>query len=246
MNSDRVFWHDGERTARVPIDCLRAIVTEAREVDRVQPATSVAVFTALALHANGSGEGARPKVDTIADMLDLSAAQVRRIIGNVLVPAGVVEKKPVVVGGRKVGNAYRLQRPVKPQAHTPIAPQGALPIAPQGAPQSRPKARSREQTTEHPKEQTPGPATGPLARELCKRVWDRCDPKPATPFIGAAKIAEKLLAAGHPASAIEDAMVAAPTISTGAVELQLNRGRRGAQARPIATDRDAPSGRLEL
>lgn len=91
------------------------------------------------------------------------------------------------------------------------------------------------------------PATGSVAQPLVKRVWDRSDPKPATPFIGAVKIAERLLAAGWPADAVEDAMVEAPTISTGAVELVLNRrkppARRGA-AGPVSARRDAPEGRV--
>jgi len=242
--TDEVFWHDGERTARVPIDCVRAVVAAARKADRVQPATAVAVFTALALHAGSNGKGARPKVDTIGELLDLSAAQVRRVI-NVLCAAGVCSKSALVVGGRKVGNAYTLTRP---QAQTPIAPQGALPIAPQGAPQSRPQARSKEQPVEQPTEQPAAPDVRATARALVKRVWDRCDPKPATPFIGAAKIAERLLVAGHAEQAVEEAMVAAPTISTGAVELQLNRGARGGRSPgpKLDTDRDAEAGRLYL
>lgn len=246
MSGDRVYWHDGERTARVPADCLRAIVATARNVDRVQPATSVAVFTALALHANGDGAGARPKVDTISDLLDLSAAQVRRIITNVLVPAGVVEKEARVENGRKVGNTYRLTRP---QAHTPIAPQGALPIAPESAvPQSRPEARLEEQTVEQPEEQTEGP--DPIqerAREIVSKVWERKDPKPATPFIGCVKIAEALLRAGHDPQAIGRAMVAVPTISTRWVEAEIAKGGPAPSRRaPIDTNRDAPEGRIDL
>lgn len=247
MSGDRVYWHDGERTARVPADCIRAIVSTARDVDRVQPATCVAVFTALALHAHGSGEGARPKVDTIADLLDLSAAQVRRVIANVLVPAGVVTKQARVEGGRKVGNAYTLTRP---QAHTPIAPQGALRIAPEGAvPQSRPEARSKEQPLEQPEEQTKEPdPVSVRAREIVTKVWERSDPKPATPFVGVVKIAERLLRAGHDPQAIGRAMLAVPTISTGWVEAEIKKssGTPPSRRAPIDTDRDAPEGRIDL
>ena len=93
-----------------------------------------------------------------------------------------------------------------------------------------------------------GDAGASLSLELVRRVWDRCSPKPATPFIGAVKIAERLLAAGWSAEAVENAMVAAPTISTGAVELVLNRQpkqqRRGAAA-PVASRRDGPQGRVQ-
>lgn len=246
MSGDRVYWHDGERTARVPADCLRAVVATARDTDRVQPATCVAVFTALALHAHGDGGGARPKVDTIADLLDLSAAQVRRVITKVLIPAGVVIKKADVREGRKVGNVYTLTRP---QAHIPTAPQGALPIAPQGASESRPRARLEEQSLEQPLEQTkdPDPVTV-RAKEIVDKVWERSSPKPATPYIGVVKIAEALLRAGHDPQAIGRAMLAVPTISTRWVEAEINRSGGPPESRrtPIDTNRDAPEGRIDL
>lgn len=246
MSGDRVYWHDGERTARVPIDCVHAIVSQARDTERVQPATCVAVFTALALHANGSGEGARPKVETIAELLDLSEGQVRRVISSVLVKAGVVSKSPWVVDGRKCGTTYRLTRP---QAHSPTAHQGALPIAHQGADEPRTGARLGEQTSEQTKEQTEG--EDPIrarARQIVDRVWERSDPKPATPYIGCVKIAEKLLKAGHDPQHIGRAMLEAPTISTGAVEFAINRRTKQAPTRrePIDTNREGPEGRIDL
>lgn len=95
----------------------------------------------------------------------------------------------------------------------------------------------------------PEPAAGSIARALVSRVWDRSNPKPATPFIAAVKIAERLLAAGWTEPQVEDAMVTAPTISTGAVELALARAlpARGVpRGAPVTTRRDGPEGRVKL
>ena len=85
------------------------------------------------------------------------------------------------------------------------------------------------------------------ARGICAAVWEQRSPKPATPYIGAVKITERLLAAGHADDAVLAAMLAAPTLSTGAIELQLSRGRRVIPLRrPLDGDRAAGSGRLDL
>lgn len=251
MSGDRVYWHDGERTARVPIDCVRAIVGHAARTDRVQPATCVAVFTVLALHADGSGEGARPKVSTIAELLGMSEPQVRRCISSVLIPAGVVSKAPHVVDGRKIGTLYSLRRPRTSDAHqgsfsdrSPVSEQTDHP----GSSEPIIGDRSGEQTLEQTKEQTKGDATRQRAQQIVDRVWERSDPKPATPYIGCVKIAEKLLKAGHDPQDIGRAMLEAPTISTGAVEFAINRRTKSAPSRrePIDTNREGPEGRIDL
>lgn len=86
------------------------------------------------------------------------------------------------------------------------------------------------------------------ARQIVDRVWERSDPKPATPYIGCVKIAEKLLRAGHDPQAIGRAMLEAPTISTGAVEFAINRRTKAAPSRrePIDTNREGPEGRIDL
>jgi hypothetical protein len=89
----------------------------------------------------------------------------------------------------------------------------------------------------------------PLEQMIAERVWEQLNPKPAQPFVAVRKIAAALLKAGHKAQAIEDAMLAAPTISTRACELVLNRNRRGRAApsvAPIITERDGPEGRIIL
>lgn len=86
------------------------------------------------------------------------------------------------------------------------------------------------------------------AREIVTKVWERSDPKPATPFVGVVKIAERLLRAGHDAQAIGRAMLAVPTISTGWVEAEIKKSSGTAPSRrtPIDTNRDAPEGRIDL
>lgn len=97
----------------------------------------------------------------------------------------------------------------------------------------------------------PAPAKDPIkerAREIVTKVWERSDPKPATPFVGVVKIAERLLRAGHDPQAIGRAMLAVPTISTGWVEAEIRKssGTPPSRRAPIDTDRDAPEGRIDL
>jgi hypothetical protein len=83
------------------------------------------------------------------------------------------------------------------------------------------------------------------ARSLVTRVWERADPKPATPFIAAVKIAEALLRAGHSRDDVGRAMLAAPTISTRTIEIEIAR-HKPATGRPIIEDREGESGRIDL
>jgi hypothetical protein len=75
-------------------------------------------------------------------------------------------------------------------------------------------------------------------------MWERVNPKPATPYIGVVKIAEGLLAAGWPADAIGAAMGSVPTISTRWVEAALRRARPAPAA--IDSDRTANTGVVKL
>jgi hypothetical protein len=58
-----------------------------------------------------------------------------------------------------------------------------------------------------------------------RRVYDARTPRPAGKFVGLAKIAERLLAAGHSVEAVEAAYMATPAFTTAALEFQLNGGR---------------------
>lgn len=87
------------------------------------------------------------------------------------------------------------------------------------------------------------------ARSLVAHVWERSNPKPATPFIAAVKIAEALLTAGHDRNAIGRAMLAAPTISTRTIEIELARSNpsRGAPRERISQwDRSEPDSALDF
>jgi hypothetical protein len=71
----------------------------------------------------------------------------------------------------------------------------------------------------------PADPTAALARALVRRVYDARTPRPAGKFVGLAKIAERLLAAGHSVEAVEAAYMATPAFTTAALEFQLNGGR---------------------
>jgi len=63
------------------------------------------------------------------------------------------------------------------------------------------------------------------ARALVRRVYDNRTPRPAGAFMGLAKIAQRLLEAGHSVEAVEAAYMATPAFTTDALEFQLNGGR---------------------
>jgi hypothetical protein len=74
-------------------------------------------------------------------------------------------------------------------------------------------------------------------------VWDQRQPKPATPFVAFPPIVDRLREAGWSDDAITAAAIAAPTLSTKALEVQLARGK--ARAPKIDTARDVPSGMVD-
>lgn len=83
------------------------------------------------------------------------------------------------------------------------------------------------------------------AREISSKVWERKNPRPATPFVGIVKIAEALLRAGHDPQAIGRAMIAVPTISTRWVEAEIARSSPSS-GQPVDDDRSGESGRVDL
>jgi DNA-binding transcriptional ArsR family regulator len=64
------------------------------------------------------------------------------------------------------------------------------------------------------------------AEALAKHVYDNRDPRPASPFIAWVKIFEKLLDVGWLPEQVRAAAMTASTISTGAMEVELNRSVR--------------------
>ena len=91
-------------------------------------------------------------------------------------------------------------------------------------------------------------ASTEVGREVTTALWDQRkaagQPVPAQPFVAVARIATRLLEAGHHRDDVLAAMVEAPTITTAAVELALSRRRPRARGR-VDQDRDGPSGRVE-
>lgn len=89
----------------------------------------------------------------------------------------------------------------------------------------------------------PPPPPNP-AHTLCRHVWDHKTPKPATPFIAAVKIAERLIGAGHDPDAVRDAMIQAPTLTTSSIEIALARHRPTTPSIEDSWDRSQPSGEI--
>ncbi len=87
------------------------------------------------------------------------------------------------------------------------------------------------------------PKPSPEARAVARAVWDQRQPKPATPFVAFPPIVDRLREAGWSDDAITAAAIAAPTLSTKALEVQLARGK--ARAPKIDTARDVPSGMVD-
>lgn len=85
-------------------------------------------------------------------------------------------------------------------------------------------------------------ASKALADKIARRVWEAKTPRPVTPFVAVRKLVTRFLEAGHAEESIAVAMIAAPTISIGAVELQLNRGRPAPRRQVIDSDRGGPAG----
>lgn len=81
-----------------------------------------------------------------------------------------------------------------------------------------------------------GPPKNPDGQAIARDLWDqrkaRGEPVPALRFIAVVKIAQSLVDAGHTRETVLAGMLAAPTISTGAVEFAIARHapRKGARS----------------
>lgn len=108
-----------------------------------------------------------------------------------------------------------------------ITKQDTPPNPPSGGKKRKPKPSPRE----------------PEAREVVSRVWENRNPRPALRFFQLIRVGVALLEAGHPAAAVEAAMMAVPTITIKTCEYWLN-------SVPTSTepewDRDTPGGRITL
>ena len=204
------------------------------------------VLLAVADAANVDGARSHPGIDNVAAFALYSRAQTIRLLGE-LVAEGWLQ---ITEGGRGRGHAtvYRIAMEKRSHDETQLEPEKVSSgvdkrshLGPEG---SHPDETPTVLTTENEQREPPAPE-----RLIATDVWERSDPRPATPFVGIMQIAKKLLAAGHDADAITEAMLAVPTISIRWVEGELNRGRRRPprrRAEKVDHDREAPGGRIVL
>lgn len=221
------------------------------------------VLLAVADAANSDGEHAYPGVDNVARASLYSRRQAITLLAE-LVAHGWLEVESEG-GGRGHATTYRMpfQVPVERAATAPIPPpERVQPPRLNGAARTPERVQSAPETVqpglhpngstngELPTERPPASAGAAVVHQVYAAKKAAGQPAPAVPFPGLVKIADQLLAVGHPEPEVVAAMVAVPTISTRWVEAELVRRRGGTpgqqQGRPVDTDRDAPSGRLEL
>lgn len=200
------------------------------------------VLVGVADQANADGTYARPGLASLMAEWKFDKATVIRHL-NWLTDNGwleVIEKGL----GRGHATSYSLPKMVAhyaekgSQAATVPEPERSQPDPGKVAIGDPALSLSTEENYEGP----PTPAPKPLERRIVERVWERKNPKPATPFVAVVKIARKLLDAGWEPQRIEDAMVAVPTISIGWLEGNLNgngsrqRGQAGADDKQARID----------
>lgn len=84
------------------------------------------------------------------------------------------------------------------------------------------------------------------ARRICHTVWEERDPRPAASWLGAVKVCERLLAAGHKEPAVLAAAMTVPTLTVAAMELELSK-RKGPRRQQLKVDRgDSGSGAVTV
>lgn len=202
--------------------------------------TAIALYGLLAVHANGDGT-AWPHQETLAVKLGVSEPTIRREI-KTLVAAGLLEIcARLNEKGRKIGNEYVVILPTGTITHDRSgydpdrSPMIGDELRPERSPMigttDHPRApRGRERLlVNSPNEQSSGSdEPKPLEHRIAERVFERKTPRPAGrhAFPSTRQIARSLLDAGWPPQQIENAMVAASTISIGACEIELNRKPR--------------------
>lgn len=214
-----------------------APVPQALLYDTTLTDKAIRVYACLARHGMDPGS-CYPSHARIGELIGAAARSIQRPLRD-LEAAGWIERvRRVDETGARTSDGF-LVRTTSAHERAPTALFSAGPPAQE---HRAPVRVEREQENESQKERE-----GAAARQVAERVWERADPKPATPFIGAMKLASRLLAAGHEPDAIVEAMTAVPTISTGWVEAELarRRGKRAKVGLPIDEDRDAPGGKVD-
>ncbi len=222
-----------------------APVPESLIYDADMSDKAVRVYAALMRHGLDPSS-CYPSHARLADLIGCAARSVQRPLRD-LEQAGWIERvRRLDESGQRISDGFHV--------HT-LNAQERAPTALLSAEGTRADARTvraetraeREQVNESNGTKAPD-ETRQRATQIVDKVWERSDPKPATPYIGCVKIAEKLLKAGHDPQDIGRAMLEAPTISTGAVEFAINRRTKPAPSRrePIDTNREGPEGRIDL
>lgn len=215
------------------------------------------VLLSVADQCNVDGTYSRPGVAALMAAWKFDRATVHRHLAW-LIENGWLEEIEKGVGR---GNATSYSMPKMVAACNGEVSQPATPPAekvsqpPAGSVAIPPAARTtpRKRATEEMQPSLDGCAqpaqpAKPIERRVAEKVFERKTPKPAGKhaFVSTMKIATALLAAGWHPQQIEDAMVAASTISIGAVEIELNRRRDQTSTRSVDDARDAPGGRIKL
>ncbi len=211
------------------------------------------VLLALADEASDDGEVSayRRSRTFLARKANASPSSVRRAIVE-LEQIGELE-----VTRRGSGREQSDYRIVLPNEGVHPAPAGAPPVTTQGVQPDPPGVSPLVPPSSHSSPVLPigipgaAPAAGPdelgaRADAVARAVWEGKTPRPAIPFVGVRTVARRLLAAGWTDPEVAGAMLAAPTISIGAVEIQLNRSRGSTVTRaPLDDDRSTPAGLIE-
>jgi hypothetical protein len=233
-------------------------------------AVETLLMVALADHVNAD-DVAWPSIATLAHSARVSYPTARRRLAG-LAEKGIItrERRRMKGSGNLSTYEYRLIR--RPDSDDSIDDRSALDIGEnlgaklitsQSSPRSALASDHQDERAEPPKGEPPSEnnppelALGPIAepktpsdpvkdraREIVDAVWERKNPKPATPYIGCVKIAESLLHAGHDPQAIGKAMMTVPTISTRWVEAEIARSKPATRSRIIGPD-DGASGVID-
>lgn len=226
-----------------------------------------AVLLTIADAANRDGEHAHPGLAAMCSGSLYSRRQVQTIEDELVAEGWVTVTEHGGGRGRATVYTVRMDRPERVQPpHPEPAPKGATEppetVQP-GGQRVQPEAET-VQPTLHPNGVTTNtnevptpPAGADEARDLVTAFWQWCTdngrPTPTLPtagqgnaFMALVKIVRTLLAAGHPAPAIKQALVATPTYTINALTLQINQRQAPATGprAPIAADRTRPSGRV--
>lgn len=219
-----------------------------------------AVLVPVADAANRDGTHAHPGIEAVIEASLYSRRQVYRVLDD-LMAEGWLRVEQLHSPGRAteytvdMGRRGATMAPVEgatttPAQVPPATPTGAKSEGQRCHPGGTPNGMYNGSYNETPAAEAAPPSVPHVARELVKVFHEerRAAGQPGVAkFIGAVKVVQAMLAAGHEPDALAWAMRHAPTVSTGALEVALSRRPRAAAAQADrAWDRDEESGVLEV